>query len=637
VRQTIAELVHDKFYVTMSRLAHERGCVFSAESVAPTMTGDGLLHFSEADIPMGEFWLRSPTHDKPNDMLDAISGAHIYGKQLVGAEAFTELRLTWDEYPGMLKALQDRNYALGINKMVFHVFTHNPWLDRKPGMTLGGVGNFFQRDQTWWAQGKAWIDYTQRCQWLLQQGTPVADIAVFTGEELPRRAVLPERLVRTMPGLFGSRRMEVEVRRLRNEGAPTTKVPSGVVHSANMADPADWIDPLHGYAFDSFNPDVLLRLAAVRDGRVVLPGGASYGLLVLPGVNSLRPDPGAVSMAVARRLLELVKEGATVLIDTVMKYHSIGLGDVGDDKIVRGVFQQLFGARVGASGGVRRVGKGRVLVGPYRDSTLDGIGISRDFAATAPGLTYTHRSAPGFDVYFISNQLDRPNSFRVSMRVAGRQPEIWDPVTGKTWPVKRWSVGGGRTQMGLVLGASGSVFVVYRRPGVPPVTQSHPYDTDLVPPPVLKQLRGPWTVQFDTAYGGPATAVKADTLFDWSRSSDPAIRYYSGTAVYTQSFTLSGTGLPVYIDLGAVDNIATVFVNGIDCGTVWTSNALDITDAARSGENQLRIVVTNTWANRLTGDQRLPEDKRRAWTTSPWRSDGSLLPAGLLGPVYIRH
>ena len=79
---------------------------------------------------MGEFWLNSPTHDKPNDMLDAISGAHIYGKNIIQAEGFTEVRGTWDEHPGMLKALLDRNYALGINRLFFHVYVHNPWLDR---------------------------------------------------------------------------------------------------------------------------------------------------------------------------------------------------------------------------------------------------------------------------------------------------------------------------------------------------------------------------------------------------------------------------------------------------------------------------------------------------------------------------
>jgi len=626
IRQTISELIHDEFFVTLARLAHEKGCSFSAESIAPTMTSDGMLQFAQADIPMGEFWLRSPTHDKPNDMLDAISGAHVYGKPLVQAEAFTELRLSWDEHPGMLKALQDRNYALGINRMVFHVFTHNPWMDRKPGMTLGGVGNFFQRDQTWWAQSKGWIDYTARCQWLLQQGTPVADIAVFTGEEIPRRAVLPERLVGVLPGLFGAQRVRDEALRLQNAGVPVTRVPSGVVHSANMADPADWIDPLRGYAFDSFNPDVLLRLARVRDGRVVLPGGASYALLVLPGISGMSPDPGAVSAAVAQRLLQLVQEGATVLIDPAVAYHSTGLfHSAADDKTVRGVFRRLL-----SNSGL---GNGHVLKGPYHDSTLDAIGVPRDLIAGAAGVTYTHRFGPDFDIYFLSNQLDRPNRFPVSVRVSGRQPELWDPVTGAVSSLERWSVRGGRTCFDLSLGASGSVFVMFRRAAAPPVA---PGGAGLLSSRATR-LPGPWQVGFDTAYGGPFQPVRFDTLTDWSKHPDSAIRYYSGTAVYTNTFEGYTPGMSVYLDLGRVADIATVYVNDIDCGTVWTSNGLDITKAVRTGTNRLRIVVSNTWANRLTGDQRLPEARRGTWTTSPWHSDGSLLPAGLLGPVYIRH
>ncbi len=136
------------FYQVLADCAKEYDCQFSAECVAPTMVSDGLLHYQKVDLPMGEFWLNSPTHDKPNDMLDAISGAHIYGKNIIQAEGFTEVRGTWNEHPGILKALLDRNYALGINRLFFHVYVHNPWLDRKPGMTLDGIGLFFQRDQT---------------------------------------------------------------------------------------------------------------------------------------------------------------------------------------------------------------------------------------------------------------------------------------------------------------------------------------------------------------------------------------------------------------------------------------------------------------------------------------------------------
>jgi hypothetical protein len=162
IRKTINELVNEVFFVTVAQKAKEYGVQLSSESVAPTMVSDGMEHFKYVDVPMGEFWLNSPTHDKPNDMLDAISGAHVYGKNIVQAEGFTEVRGVWDETPASIKALLDRNFALGMNRLFFHVNTHNPWLDRKPGMTLDGIGLFFQRDQTWFPEAKPFVDYITR-------------------------------------------------------------------------------------------------------------------------------------------------------------------------------------------------------------------------------------------------------------------------------------------------------------------------------------------------------------------------------------------------------------------------------------------------------------------------------------------
>ena len=627
VRQTIAELLHDNFYVTMAALAHAKGCSFSAESVAPTMTSDGMLHYSAADIPMGEFWLRSPTHDKPNDMLDAISGGHIYGKPIIQAEAFTELREAWDETPAMLKPLQDRNYALGVNRMVFHVFMHNPWMDRKPGMTLGGVGTFLQRDQTWWPSAKAWIDYTQRCQWLLQQGSPVADLAVFTGEELPRRAVLPERLVSTLPGLFGKDRVEAEQVRLNNSGTPVTKAPNGVAHAENMADPADWIDPLHGYAYDSFNPDALLRLAKVQGGRVVFPGGASYAMLVFPGPSPFSPDPGSITTRVAQRVLELVKEGATVLIDSSLAHSAL-------HELLDGHF------------------KGRIIKSPFEAPSLSPLHIAPDFmageyglvlshpdAATGnpAGIAYVHRSAPGLDIYFVSNQSALPLSLEISLRMTGRQPEIWDPVTGNISTVSAWEDNDGRTRFRTYMAPHGSFFIVLRKPAKAPGLFTWLKPVEPGHSRVIKKLPGPWTVRFDPKIGGPAKPVSFDSLTDWSRNADTAIRYYSGTAAYSQSFTWNGaTGGKAWLELSQVGDLASVTLNGIDCGTAWTPPyQLNISHALRPGVNTLQISVTNTWNNRIVADQRLPENKRLTWTTAPYHLDGKLLPAGLMGDVRI--
>jgi hypothetical protein len=640
VRKTIAELLHDEFYAIMKDEAHRHGCQFSAECVAPTFTSDGMYHFSEADIPMGEFWLRSPTHDKPNDMADAISGAHIYGKPIVQAEAFTELREAWDEYPGMLKTLQDRNYALGINRMVFHVFVHNPWLDRKPGMTLGGVGTFLQRDQTWWPQAKAWVDYSSRCQWLLQQGRPVADIAVFTGEELPRRAILPPTLVSTLPGLFGPQRVEAERIRLQNIGEPITKIPNGVVRSANMADPADWIDPLHGYTFDSFNPDALLHLATVRNGRIELPGGASYGLLVLPGATAMNPDPGAVSAAVAQKLLELVKAGATILIDPATSYHSNTLTNAReDDSIVRSVFGQLFAGQVThnparpashSSQVITHLGKGRVILGPWQHPTLESIGIQPDVITGSNTIAYAHRKTRDADIYFFSNQSADPVFTKIRFRVTRGVPMYLDPVAGTKHPIAYWDSADTHI-FRFPLSARGSAFLIIPRK---PVSLRQ-----LKNPGVVhasgERLTGPWSVQFDTAFGGPAAPQHFDSLISWSASSDSNIRYYSGPAVYTTTFQWTKEKKHAYLKLGTLHDIATVTLNGIDCGTDWTANDLDISRAIHAGNNEIKIVVANTWNNRLVGDGHLPESQRLTWTSAPKRPDGPLLPAGLIGPVLL--
>ena len=293
IRKTIDELVNEVFFATVAQKAKDYGVRLSAESVAPTMVSDGMTHYKYVDFPMGEYWLNSPTHDKPNDMLDAISGAHVYGKPIVQAEGFTEVRGVWDETPASIKTLLDRNLALGMNRLFFHVFTHNPWTDLRPGMTLDGIGLFFQRDQTWFPEARALTDYVTRCQRLLQRGRPVTDIAVFTGEEYPRRALTPDRLVPMLPGLFGAERVASEQQRLANHGQPMTESPVGVRHSAGILDLKDWINPLHGYHYDSMNPDALLT-QPFNYKVLVVPEGCRVSPEVSARIDQLRANGVAV-------------------------------------------------------------------------------------------------------------------------------------------------------------------------------------------------------------------------------------------------------------------------------------------------------------------------------------------------------
>ena len=583
VRETIGELIHDVFFDVLAMKADEYDCRFTAESVAPTMVSDGMYHYDKVDLPMGEFWLNSPTHDKPNDMLDAISGGRVYGKRIISAEGFTTLRGVWDETPKMLKPLLDRNYALGLNRLVYHVYTHNPWMKRRPGMTLDGIGLFFQRDNTWFKYGaKGMNDYAARCQTLLQFGVPVVDLAVFTGEEMPRRSILPDRLVPMLPGLFGAERVESERVRLANAGQPMRTKPVGVKHSANMADPEMWINPLRGYAYDSFNRDALVRLAEVKDGCVVVPGGGQYRVFVIPEARPMNPNV-PMSVEVKAKIEEMHRGGVIVL-----------------DK-------------------------------PYTAEDFAAYGLERDVEVAAD-VAWTHRRSEcgEIDIYFFSNQRDEAREVTASLRVTGRVPEIWNPMTGEVTDAAAWRTVNNRTEVDLSLEAGESLFVVLRRQGESQVVT--PKRVAIAP----LDLTSDWWLTFHLDDEGVRTE-RTKQLFDWSTSPEWRLKHFSGTVTYRTTFRYRAKGDRVILHLPAVYDVAAVKLNGKSCGIVWTAPyTVDVTEAIRRGENELIIEVQNTWANALVGADTGKAPFRNIWTNAPYRRPTQeLLPAGLVGELQL--
>ena len=562
IRQTIAELIDEVFFDEVERGARHYGVELSAECVAPTMVSDGLLHYRHADYPMGEFWLNSPTHDKPNDMLDAISGAHIYGKRIIQAEGFTEVRGTWDETPALLKPLLDRNYCLGINSIVFHVCTHNPWTDRHPGMTLDGIGTFFQRDNTWWREMPAFTRYITHCQKLLQEGLPVVDLAVYTGDEVPRRAILPERLTGILPGLMGDSILRREAIRLRNEGQPMETSPVGVSHTRNMTKAEDWINPLHGYKYDSFNHDVL-RGMRVEDGEVVTRDGMRYKALVIPQARKMNP----ANINTGMEEIEALRRQGAVIID-----H------------------------------------------PWTDADLSVLGIAPDIVLPT-GLDYTHRHTAEGDIYFISNQTPHAITFAPKVRESRRHRYLRDPLR------EHVTVAGDS----VTLEPYASIFYELS-------DKDHGIRAEEEPTYRRSQvLNGEWNIRFEEN-GMTGT----DTLRSWTTYDDPRMRYYSGHTAYEKTFKHKGKGR-TWIEMDEVHDIATVYVNGIRCGTSWMPpHRIDITDAVRKGNNLLRIEVVNTWANALQGADNGTPPYDGIWTNGKYRrAEKDLLPAGLLTPPRI--
>ncbi|GGZ34114.1 DNA-binding protein [Echinicola pacifica] len=641
LRLTISELVMDSFFGTLQEEAHKNGVLFSAENVAPTMVTDGMEHFRFTDLPAGEFWLNSPTHDKPNDMRDAVSAGHIYGKQIIQAEAFTQLRMDWNEYPGMLKTLGDRNYALGVNRFFYHVFVHNPWVDRKPGMTLDGIGLYFQRDQTWWKPGRAWVDYAERVQHNLQKGSPVIDIAVFTGEGLPSRALLPERLLPVLPGLFGEDRVREEVIRWRNEGQPTREKPAGVKHSANIADAENWTDPLRGYHYDSFNKDALLRLAYVEEGKVRFADGSSYEVLVFPGKRKMNPNAERMSVEVAAKILEIVKDGATVFMEK-LDYKTLGFK--ADEAGLKEIFTQLFAGSYAEDTEPSSwpVGRGRVYALPFEQPDFSMLEIPADVLVTDDehalnqDFAFAHRRTEEEDLYFLSNQAPKERLLTLSFRIMGRKPVLYDPVVDREYAIGQWIEEEDRTIISLKFPPNGSLFVHFRDQET---EKEGPFGRNWYEYKEVMALDGAWKLEFDPEYGGPESIMTFEHLVSWTERPEPSIKYYSGTAIYRKKFTLaSGDKERLWLYLGEVNNIASVRINGKDCGVAWTfPYQVYISEAIEEEENLLEIEVSNTWANRLMGDQLLPAEERITSTIADLeRLEGkALLPAGLIGPLRI--
>ncbi|MEL0456039.1 glycosyl hydrolase [Flavobacteriaceae bacterium SZ-1-7] len=630
VRKTISELVADNFFGTLKEEAIKTGVKFSTENVAPTMTSDGLLHFKYVDYPSGEFWFRSPTHDKPNDMLDAINGGHIYGRDIIQAEAFTQLRMDWDEHPGILKTMADRNYALGINRFFYHVFVHNPWLDRKPGMTLDPIGTFFQRNQTWWEPGSAFFEYCKNVQFQLQKGKPVIDFAVFTGEDIPSRSVLPDRLVSFIPNVFGGARVASEKIRLENIGQPIARMPKEVKYSKNSTDLSHWVNALNGYKYDSFNSDVLLN-AEVKNGNVVFKNALEYKFLVFPDHRKMMPT-NMMSLAVANKILQLVKDGATILVGEKPKAIT---GFKTDKQEWQLVVDELWS---GNGEKLWPLGKGKVIQLPYLGNDFSELGVEPNVLVNkkdAGTLAWTERQMEEESIYFLSNQKEETQMLDVSFRVIGKVPELYHPISNETKVLENWKVENGRTIIPLQFQPNEAYFIIFKEGSNKKVSLGKPNWSSFE---TLETLNENWMLQFDNHFNGPLKPIEINELFDWGTSTNDSIKYYSGTATYSKAFNWdSHSKDDLWLQFEDINNIAEVTLNGTSCGIIWTYPYLtNISEAIKKGENNLVVKVTNTWANRLIGDEKLPKDKRLTWTTAPYRLDDTMMvKSGLLGAVQI--
>ncbi|MDO6693289.1 glycosyl hydrolase [Aliiglaciecola sp. 3_MG-2023] len=604
-RQHQSDLMVENYFGEFAELSKQYGL---ESYIEPYGWGpfDELASGGKADRLMGEFWVRDTEYN--GRVSAAISSGHIYGKKIISAESFTSINtINWYGHPYFYKHYGDKMWARGINETMFHRFAHQPNNYIKPGMTMDSIGSHIDRTQTWWNNGGvAWFNYLARGSYLLQQGVPDADFLIHLGDVAP----------------------------LRVGNANNTGVPDG-------------------FGYDYTNTDVLLNRVSVKDGWLVLPEGTRYRALQLHRTDYLHFNT-------LKRVQELVAAGATVIGDKPK--HVIGFSEWSQQAEFEQIATQLWGD---GKPTIRRYKRGQVSSWSLDDS-IAHLGYQPDIKINGKAVKFFAKRRIGDnDLYYFYNDQPEFQHLIVNLRDGDGHPEIWNIDDGSVEKIDNYRRDNKRLITELALEPYAGRFILIRRDNSKPkytgqhsqlVTDVYQYEGT--------ELTGPWQLEFDPNWGGPKV-VTLNRLIDWTSHSDTGIKHYSGTATYSKTFNLSigdiNPNKPLYLDLGDVQQIAEVSINGQKLATLWKPPfALDISTAVQEGTNQIEIAITNTWVNRLIGDEVLTDTSGYSMTgdTVSWLNNNQPPPkservtftgynffakdkskilqtSGLLGPVRL--
>jgi hypothetical protein len=581
-----------------------------------------------ADVIMAEFWSERFGYDTHYAVIEATSISHITGRPVVCAEVFTsDNKEAWQQYPWSMKDQSDWALAMGVNRFVYHTFAHKPLGDEhRPGMTMGPYGVHWDRGQTWWPMVDAYHKYISRCSHLIQQGQAVSDILYLTPE-----------------------------------GAPMVFNPPADALEKNGS-----IPDKKGYGFDGCSPKMLMERADVKNGKIVFPGATSYEIMVLPNFKTMTPE-------LLEKIASLIENGAKIIGNPPVKSPSL-VDYPNCDERVKTLAEELWGS-LQTPKNVREIkyGKGSVFWGgnlsnihadslyPEYKSTveiLSQLKIQQDFSSANNTIRYGHRKSVDKDIYFIANRTDSFQATECNFRAEG-EPELWIGTTGETRKITDYTFSNGITTIPLEFFPYESFFVVFNtgKKGKSSSKQgkgNFPVFTELM------TVEGEWNVSFDSKWGGPED-IGFEKLQDWTEHEMRGIKYYSGIATYKKSFNIKNIdnkNSRYYIDLGVVNDIARVKLNGKDIGVVWCAPwRIDISGVLKEGVNDLEIEVANRWINRLLGDRLEPDANVRTvkfengllggkeFTTGRYTFtiEAAMrsfkftepLPSGLIGPVTI--
>ena len=661
LRKTVGDCVAYNHYQLFYNLAHQYGMGIHPESGGPHSAPiDALKVMGISDFPQGEFWAVANTHRVSDaqrlSVKQSACVAHTNGKRFVAAEGPTSIGPQWERSPKDLKGNLDRIFCSGVNRIVWHTFTSSPKEFGIPGNEYF-AGTHLNPNVTWWKQAKDFISYLNRTSYLLQQGLFVADVLYYYGDDVPNFTFLKEDIPELNFGYDWDKcSKEIIMNRVSFDGKKII-LPDGMSYRVLMLAPKKTIDL-----------DVMKKVESLVNAGMTVVSPRPEKVTGLTGF----PESDRELKAIADRLWGKM-DGKTITENKVGKGRVIWGQNI-NDILVKMKVHPDFSFR------------------SNQDKTA---------------LDYIHHSTNTEEIYFVANRFarkgindfefrylthlpDRYEQVECTFRVSGKIPQLWNPKSGETKEILVYREENGHTIVPLNLEPEGSVFVVFKTAPAQkhvtaiqkdgknwfPQNQFETKETPLID--LFKQgekmvaaiyesgmytltwsdgrketvradkiqspteLTGKWDLHFDPKWGAPEK-LEINALKSWIKFEEPGIKYYSGTANYLKSFSLTANDIRnklLILDLGNVQEMASVKINGHQMQVMWSAPFLfDITPFVREGANNLEVEVVNLWPNRLIGDSKLPEKQRLTQTNinkfNVPDAESFLRESGLLGPVKI--
>jgi len=581
-RKTLGELMAENHYDIVNEILAPFGMkrYSEAHEERTAFVGDGMMMKRNADYPMSAFWARyragwhSTYPPAEADLRESSSVAHLYGREYCAAESFTTNGRIgkWDGFGA---------YQCGP-------FNLKPLADAAmaEGLTRFVIHSTVHQPCDDVFPGLGLGTYGQ---WFNRHETWAQEARPWT-DYLSRSCYMLRqgRWVADIAYFYGE------------DKNITSRFYDGRV------------DIPSGYNYDFVNADVMLNVLRPEDGSLVTDSGMKYRVLVLD--NEIK----YMSLPVLRRIAEFVRSGVTVIGNA----PSARGGMEGTDEEFRSLVDEVWSCR-------------NVISGMSLSYAMQRVGMAPDVEVVQAGdadVRFVHRSLNGVELYWVANISSSPRQIKVSLRCSGFIPEVWNAVdcsiTEAIFEIKD-----GRTVVTLDMDQDDARFIVLRKPalsmsgGVPMPRKK-----------LVTTVSGPWKVSFQEGRGAPASVTMPE-LVSLSESDVEGIKYFSGTTVYSAVVFLSAEQVSYvkYLDLGEVHHLARVKVNGADLGVVWKAPYMvDVSDAFRKGRNIVEIEVTDSWANRLIGDQSKPVEERLTFTATQFYEPGDEpVPSGLVGPVRL--